>query len=514
MKIAFLVLAHDQPAQCSRLADRLLAQGADVFIHADERAGSAFIERFNAHLQANKTQVTWAPRTTVEWGKWSMVRATLNGLQAIADSGSRPDYVYLISGADYPVRPLDELRAFLREHHGREFIESVNALENRWVTDGLQEERWRYRHWVSWRTHPWLFDKQWRLQRLLGLRREMPAGLKPHMGSQWWTLTWPTCEAILELARDTAIESFFRTTWVPDELFFQTAVRKVVDRQENIDSRHLTLYRFDVTGQPLVFHDDHAELLASQPYFFARKLSTRANQLRDHLDAAPGPDFQHVAGHYRTVALPLEEYDAHIEQRASGLPGVRRMLRPDPGNYGDLAWNRRPYVVVIGECANSLRATREHLDNIDGLVCHGELMAPGPLDLADTDTGRAGYQPGDSGLRDHSPVDFLADLINDAPDSHVAWLLRPGQVSIERHKHGKPTRTDLALMHAEDPNARLVFPDTDGTSTRDILQAARSHATPHIVLDLSAVGEISPEQALSRFINDHLPGCHTPESPR
>ncbi len=529
MKVAFLILAHDQPALCARLADRLLQQGADVCLHADARSGAAFIRDFDRALDAEPARVLRAKREQVDWGQWSMVQATLNGLEAIAGLETPPDYVYLVSGADYPIRPLDELVSFLERNRGREFIESVNARTQRWVTQGLQEDRWRYRHWISWKTHPALFDLQLRVQRFLGLRRSFPQGLQPHMGSQWWTLTWPTCAAILEAAREPALQRFFRTTWVPDELLFQTLVRKVVDRSDRIDSRHLTLYRFDRNGVPLVFHDDHVDLLAGQPYFFARKVSPRAEKLRDALDKVACDSAGQRTPALTAKTMPLPEYDRHLAAHAQGFSGVRRMLRPDPGRpgLGDLGWNARPYVVVIGDNTGTLEIARKLLKEQPGVVCHGELMAADAVHLAEGSHYHGGYRPTDTAIRDQSPTSLVADLVNDAAGSIVAYLLRPGQANVPVTRQDKPEDVDITAIHASDPNAHLliIVPPADpgagpgqagdpyqrleqrtrGDRARQQLLAvadlARQTGVPHQVVALESTGGAQPlAESMTAFI--------------
>lgn len=467
MKICFLILAHDQPGNCARLADRLLAQGAQVCLHADARAGEGFTRAFDQALVASPDAVIRADRVDVDWGQWSMVEATLNGLRAIQASGQSPDYVYLVSGADYPLRPLAELEAFLARHNGTEFIESVDARKHQWVTRGLQAERWEYRHWISWKTHPLLFDIQWNLQRLLGLRRSFPDDLSPHMGSQWWTLTWPTCEAILREAGQPGLVRFFRTTWVPDELFFQTLVRKVLPDNGQIDSRHLTLYQFNPYGVPICWYNDHADLLSRQPFFFARKLSPGADRLRDQLDAAcdaasrPEPPADAMVGR-----LP-PEYTDHLNTFGKGLIGRRMMLKPGGFPLGDLEWNAHPYFVIISPSATRLREAAAALDTLDHILCHGQLMQPQGIGFSGDAVRCSGYSRDDTAIRAQNPQGLVADLLNGCEDEPgqdllTGYLLSPGQLSVrdpdpEPDADPESVELDMTLVHARDPRAILVL---------------------------------------------------------
>jgi hypothetical protein len=86
----------------------------------------------------------------------------------------------------------------------------------------------------------------------------------------------------------------FSTTWIPDETFFQTIVRHVVPDDE-ISTRTLTFLLFSDYGLPVTFYDDHYDLLLSQDFLFARKISPEASDLKRRLGllyAAEGVQFQ------------------------------------------------------------------------------------------------------------------------------------------------------------------------------------------------------------------------------
>ena len=104
-----------------------------------------------------------------------------------------------------------------------------------------------------------------------------------------------TIEAILDFTRERKdVMRFFRTTWIPDETFFQTLVRHLVPEHE-IRSRTLTFLMFSDYGMPVNFYNDHYDLLLSQDYLFARKISPEAKALKERLGvlyASDRDDFQ------------------------------------------------------------------------------------------------------------------------------------------------------------------------------------------------------------------------------
>ena len=240
MKIAYLILAHQHPALLARLIKILLAVDGIVAVHYDRNAGQPPLVELQQLLGASYDHVIWPKREAVIWGEWSLVQATLNGLEAIQKSGYTPDYVYLLSGSDYPIRPIEELKGFLERNHGKEFIESFSDKLHFWVKEGIQTERYLYRFPFNWSKNPRLFNLALKLQKMLKLKRCIPEVIEPHFGSQWWVLTWPTCRAILDITKRKEIIHFFKGVWVPDELFFQTVIRSIA-KEDDIRSHALTL---------------------------------------------------------------------------------------------------------------------------------------------------------------------------------------------------------------------------------------------------------------------------------
>jgi len=454
MKICFLVLAHNQPHHLARLIKRLLQEGDMVALHLDLKAPADSKDILRTKLGPQYEKILWADPVSIAWGEWSMVEATLNGLRAIDQSPDKPDYVYLLSGADYPIRPLTQLRKFLSRNNGREFIESIDADRYHWVKDGIQRERYLYRHWVSWKTHPRLHSLLQNAQRILRMERKFPEGFSPHLGSQWWTLTWSTCQAVLEIVKNRQPVNFFTTTWIPDELFFQTVVRNIVSHERNIDNRHLTLYQFSGYGVPLVYYDGHEDYLIGQPFFFARKFSPHALGLRDAIDGVLDHPEKSPRVADASVGHLLPDYDRFLLTHGTGLKGRRSMGRIRDAWYGDLVWNTLPYFVVVSDSREALTTAQSVLNERPDTLCHGELFRENAINFANNKQRFAGYGRDDIKLRDHSPQNFFVDLIQDTPDQLTGYLLCT--TGADRDVSRK-----IAKVNSWDQNATIIFLRTD-----------------------------------------------------
>ena len=280
--ISFAVVAHGDPRVVERLVRLLSAEVHSVAVHYDLKSPLADYECLVRSF-TGCDRVRFAPRVSVDWGEWSVVKATLNCLEEIDKAGWEPDYVYLLSGLDYPIRSRSHLEEFLSRNMGDEFIEFVPSDTTQWVKTGPQRERYLYRWPFNWRRQPRLTEISLKVQKMGWRQRSFVRDLTPFMGSQWWVLTWSTLKKVMEIARSPDIINFFKTTLVPDELFFQTLVRHIAP-DDRIVNCSLTLYQFSDYGYPIVYYSDHVDYLLRQPFFMARKMSPRDSALRDRLD--------------------------------------------------------------------------------------------------------------------------------------------------------------------------------------------------------------------------------------
>ncbi len=495
MKLGFLILAHADPANTARLVRLLLESDAAVCLHYDLKAGEAPLREIRERLGDLADRLILATRVRVSWGEWSIVEATLNGLAALLEADRDLDYIHLMSGSDYPIRPISEFRSFLARHAGVDFIESHAINRKRWVKDGLSRERYQYRHFFNFKTHPRLFHWCWKTQSALKIRRKPPAGLPIHMGSQWWTLTAATCRLVLARGTSKAMVRFFRHSWIPDEMAVQSLAAQTGHKHSN---RHLTLYQFNDYGVPIVYHDSHAAYLSRQPFFFARKLSPFAVKLRDALDRIICGEEKAIAFHDRDIGSPTGEYSDFMALRRNGIAGLRIPGQVPAGKLGELAWNIRRYIVVAGTSTYELQQAAALLRRIPQLVCHGFLFAAHEVDFVEGASSLAGYSRSAIALRDHAPASFLSDIIRAKAGSTTCFLLR---------WHEAQAFFNDVLRH--DPHATLIL------LKGGVMRAYRDiHAlTPHEPGGTRDEGRVPEAARITAFQEEFLTFAESPPVP-
>ena len=241
MSVGFLMLSHTALHRAAQIARHWGTAGCPVVIHVDARVPAPEMDQLRADL-ADLDNIRFSARHRCEWGTFGIVAATQSAAELMLAEFPRVDHVFLASGACLPLRPVPELVDYLAARRDTDFIESVTTADVGWTIGGLDLERFTLRFPFSWRKRRKFFDGYVRLQRRLGMRRRIPHGVQPHLGSQWWCLTRRTLQAILQSPQRAEHDAYFRHVWIPDESYFQTLVRQVSDR---VESRSLTLSKFN-----------------------------------------------------------------------------------------------------------------------------------------------------------------------------------------------------------------------------------------------------------------------------
>jgi hypothetical protein len=289
VKIAYILLCHKDPVSIVRQARGLTSAGDFISIHFDARAAAEDFKQIKDDL-ADNPNVTFAKRIKCGWGEWSLVQASLNAITAAENKFPSATHFYMVSGDCMAIKPASYTHRFLGDHN-KDFCECEDFFESNWIKVGLKEERLVYRHWFNERQQKTLFYTSLNLQQKFGMKRQVPKDIEMRIGSQWWCLRRKTIEAILGFVKQRKdVMSFFRTTWIPDETFFQTLVCHLVPVEE-IEAKTLTFLMFSDYGMPVTFFNDQYELLLSQEHLFARKISTQASELKERLSYLyAGPD--------------------------------------------------------------------------------------------------------------------------------------------------------------------------------------------------------------------------------
>ena len=402
MSVGFIMMCHSALDRAAQVARHWAVHGCPVIIHVDKRVKRRTYDKLVSDL-ADLDNVHFSARYACEWGTWGLVSATQIAAEKMLQHFPGVGHVFLASGSCLPLRPVEELASYLAKHPQTDFIESVTTADVGWAIGGLDIERFTLRFPFSWRKQRRLFDGYVRLQRRIGLRRRIPADVIPHLGSQWWCLTRKTLAAILNSEEREAHDRYFRRVWIPDESYFQTLVRLFSTR---IESRSLTLSKFDFQGKPHVFYDDHLQLLRRSDCFVARKIWPHADKLyRTFLteDAAGLPVAEPNAGKIDRL------FAKAVERRTKGRAGLYMQSR-FPNKTWENGKTAAPYSVFQG-FADLFEDFDQWLAKVSGARVHGHLFGPDRAEFAGGEAIYSGGLPDSTAVRDYNAQSFLTSLI-------------------------------------------------------------------------------------------------------
>ena len=402
MSVGFIMVCHTALDRAAEVARHWATRDCPVVIHVDKRVKQKPYDRLVSDL-ADLTNVRFSPRFACEWGTWGLVAATQRASEMLLRDFPGLGHVFLASGSCLPLRPVEELVGYLAKHPQTDFIESVTTEDVGWTIGGLDIERFTLRFPFSWRKQRRLFDGYVRLQRRIGLRRRIPPGLVPHLGSQWWCLTRKTLSAILNAPEREEHDRYFRRVWIPDESYFQTLVRQYSAR---VESRSLTLSKFDFQGKPHIFYDDHLQLLRRSDCFVARKIWPHAGKLyRTFLteDASALAAVETNAGKIDRL------FAKAVERRTKGRAGLYMQSR-FPNKTWENGKTAAPYSVFQG-FADLFEDFGPWLAKVTGARVHGHLFGPARAEFAGDETTYSGGLPDSAAVRDYNVQSFLTNLI-------------------------------------------------------------------------------------------------------
>jgi hypothetical protein len=303
--LAFLVIAHQDPAHVGRLVRRLWPH--HVYIHLDAK-----VPLDNKWKSIKATFVE--PRVPVYWAGYSQIEATLSLLRAALASGETYCKLVLLSGSCYPIRPVVELQRLFAGDGGRNYITYVDVRSSE-HHQTLVSRRYRRDAILPWRLTS-RFKPALLAERVVRKMYHLTIGKlpfrwtlpqTPYHGSQWWALT-PEAAAysVRTIDRDPALVAKYRASFAADEQIFQTVIGNSPFAASATGEIPFTgRGTWKTANLHLIHHslskwytiDDLSEVLASRRFFVRKVNSTHSTPLLDALDRCAAGSSRSVSDH-------------------------------------------------------------------------------------------------------------------------------------------------------------------------------------------------------------------------
>lgn len=282
MRIAYLIQCHKNREQIKMLVDSLKGPGVDCYIHVDKKSDMDISTLVGENVYFVPTE----QRVSVAWGDVSQVQATLELLRMVRSSLREYDYVWLISGQDFPIKSNERIIKYLNDHQGQNFIHVIKD-DNKMLKKKFEKRNEMYfpRWLINQSFLPKLCYKA--LMQLSGgryhtfelFKRKKPKDLDFYYGSQWWTLTLDCVNYILDYSENNPeLFKYYTNSICPDESYFQTILMN--SKFRDTLSNHLVYIDWSARlGSPKTFTVNDYDTLKESPCLFARKFDMNVDKV-------------------------------------------------------------------------------------------------------------------------------------------------------------------------------------------------------------------------------------------
>ncbi|MDR2843050.1 MAG: beta-1,6-N-acetylglucosaminyltransferase [Candidatus Symbiothrix sp.] len=275
-KIAILILAHKNENQVNRLIHHL-AKDFDVYIHIDTRSGIKIQPKNNIHVYR---------KFKVYWGSFDNLKSTLFLLRE-AHKKHYNRYI-LISGQDLPIKSNAEISTFFA-NNSYEYIELNELPKPEWHTEngGFDRVSRYYPNRITLGNNRLIFKILFFIEtqffRLLLKVKKRPINYAFAGGEYWMNLSGNCVNRIFDyMARDKKFLKRFKWTYIPEELFFQTAIHTIGGLKVISNSLRFVNWVQGALSPRTLIQDDYEKIIHSD-MLFARKFDE--NEDRNIIDS-------------------------------------------------------------------------------------------------------------------------------------------------------------------------------------------------------------------------------------
>lgn len=268
MKVAHLILAHKAPAQLERLVRALAHPQADCFIHLDRKADS---QAFAALASLPGVRFI-GHRLDVRWGGYSLTQAALESMREILRAPAEYEVINLISGEDYPIKPLAAIHDFWAQHPGCSFLEYEPAGSAWWQANMRRATQYHFTEF----SFPGRYLAERLLNRLLPRRRPpLPRLYGGNMGG-WYTLSRAGAEYVINyLDGHPRLRRYARFTWGSDEFLIHSILLNSPLAATIVNNNMRYIDWSGGGSSPRVLTQADLPALRASPCLFARKFDSQ-----------------------------------------------------------------------------------------------------------------------------------------------------------------------------------------------------------------------------------------------
>jgi len=231
MKMAHLIMAYKYPWMIERMIGAMRHPGFVFYIHLDKKIDKEAFE----YLAGLPNVFFIKNRTEVRWAAFSFSEAIWTSVEEILEAGNY-DFINLMSGQDYPIKPAEMIYDYFSRHMGRNFLQ-CSPPDTSWVRETCHIWASRY-HLVDYN-----FRGRHRVEGILNALLPsrsfpFPYTIYGGQGGAWWTLSTACAQYVVRYLRNNRkFRRYLKHTWGPDEFVPHTLIMNSAYKETTLLNR-------------------------------------------------------------------------------------------------------------------------------------------------------------------------------------------------------------------------------------------------------------------------------------
>ncbi|HCS93728.1 MAG TPA: glycosyltransferase [Bavariicoccus seileri] len=274
---AILILAHTDLPHVLELSQKM-ASYFEVYIHFDQKC--LLPESYKSKLKENG--IHFIQEISVNWGSWSIAEAAIR-LMALALDNPSIQFIHVISGQDWPIKPIREIYRFY-ENNSTIYMKAIEAKGVKKSGEPI----------ILWQQYYFNYDKINRrtlfgkiFHRLsMGLQtvcrvnkfKTLKIGKTIYHGANWVDMPRDAAQFMLSYLDNHPNEAkLFKTGCFSDEFWMQTILCNEPQFSERIikDNHRFIKWEKQHGSYPAILDDTDLPSILESDAHFARKLNTK-----------------------------------------------------------------------------------------------------------------------------------------------------------------------------------------------------------------------------------------------
>lgn len=229
MKHAFLILAHKNPNHLLDLVEHLNSSDSYFYIHINKDYRPLFSKIENVLYSNKKNIYIEEDCLQVNWGDRSWLDAILK-LIKVALNNKQISYIHILSGQDFPIKPINHIQNFFETNKGKEFIDVI-TLPHPNIKSGALDRYYFYNLYNLFngkkKTGIFIIKGFLLIQKILGIKRNFSNEIfqPTHLGTPFWSLSYECVSYIHNYYKEHLhFYDRLKYTFAPEETFFASII--------------------------------------------------------------------------------------------------------------------------------------------------------------------------------------------------------------------------------------------------------------------------------------------------